>query len=200
MRANGEHNPDYPGTFVFTNDFAALQPDSPTDRRVDGLLVTEGERGTSRVVCYSPRHDLGMASMAVPDIRTVVDMWVGPDDRAGRSDTAGSRCSRTGAPRWAPRARTRMARSGPARRCPTDAAREDATQRAYAAEHGQRMLLAYAEQELGGPRVVEQDQDWLVVVPYWAAWPYETLILPLAPGRRGWRTWSPDGATRWPRS
>ncbi len=85
VRANGERNPDYPGTFVFTNDFAALQPDSPTDRHVDGLLVTEGERGTSRVVCYSPRHDLGMASMAATDIRIVVDMWADQTTELGAS-------------------------------------------------------------------------------------------------------------------
>jgi len=183
VRANGERNPDYPGTFVFTNDFAALQPDSPTDRRVDGLLVAEGERGTSRVVCYSPRHDLGMASMAVPDIRTVVDMW------ADQTTELGARY------RWVQvfeNRGTEMGASSPhphgqiwaGSALPTDAAREDMTQRAHAAQHGERMLLAYAAQELGGPRVVEQDRDWLVVVPYWAAWPYETLILPLAPAAR----------------
>ena len=183
IRANGEHNPDYAGTFVFTNDFAALQPDSPTDRSVDGLLVTEGERGTSRVVCFSPRHDLGMASMAVPDIRTVVDMWVDQTTELG------------GQYRWVQVFENRGAEMGASSphphgqiwagsALPTDAAREDATQRAYATEHGQRMLLDYAAQERDGPRVVEQDRDWLVVVPHWAAWPYETLILPFGPAAR----------------
>jgi UDPglucose--hexose-1-phosphate uridylyltransferase len=183
VRANGDRNPDYPGTFVFTNDFAALQPDSPTDRVVDGLLVAEGERGTSRVVCFSPRHDLGMASMAVPDIRTVVDMWVDQTTELGaryrwvqvfenRGVEMGASSPHPHGQIWAGSA------------LPTDAAREDATQRAHAAGHPQRLLLAYADQERGGPRVVEEHADWLVVVPYWAAWPYETLILPLAPASR----------------
>jgi UDPglucose--hexose-1-phosphate uridylyltransferase len=183
VRANGDRNPDYPGTFVFTNDFAALQPDSPTERVVDGLLVAEGERGTSRVVCFSPRHDLGMASMAVPDIRTVVDMWVDQTTELGaryrwvqvfenRGAEMGASSPHPHGQIWAGSA------------LPTDAAREDATQRAYAAGHPERLLLAYAKQERGGPRVVEEHPDWLVVVPYWAAWPYETLILPLAPASR----------------
>ncbi len=183
VRANGERNPDYPGTFVFTNDFAALQPDSPIDRRTDGLLIAEGERGTSRVVCYSPRHDLGMSSMDVVDIRAVVDMW------ADQTTELGDRY------RWVQVFENRGAEMGASSphphgqiwagsALPTDAHREDANQLAYHAEHAQRMLLAYAAQELDGPRVVEQDADWLVVVPYWAAWPYETLVLPIAPAAR----------------
>jgi UDPglucose--hexose-1-phosphate uridylyltransferase len=183
VRANGARNPDYPGTFVFTNDFAALQPDSPVDRQEDGLLVAEGERGTSRVVCFSPRHDLGMASMAVDDIRTVVDMWVDQTTDLGRDF------------RWVQVFENRgveMGASSPhphgqiwaGSAMPTDAAREDATQRAYGDRHARRLLLDYAAQEQGGPRVVEEDADWLVVVPWWAAWPYETLILPLAPASR----------------
>ncbi len=175
--------PITPGTFVFTNDFAALQPDSPTDRRVDGLLVTEGERGTSRVVCFSPRHDLGMASMAVRDIRTVVDMWVDQTTELGAQyrwvQVFENRGAEMGASSPHPHGQIWAGSA-----LPTDAAREDATQRAYAAAHGQRLLLDYAAQELNGPRVVEQDADWLVVVPHWAAWPYETLILPLAPAAR----------------
>jgi UDPglucose--hexose-1-phosphate uridylyltransferase len=183
MRANGERNPDYPGTFVFTNDFAALHPDTPTDRRVDGLLVTEGERGTSRVVCFSPRHDLGMASMAVPDIRTVVDMWADQTTELGERyqwvQVFENRGAEMGASSPHPHGQIWAGSA-----LPTDAAREDATQRAYAADHPLRLLQAYAEQERGGPRVVETSADWLVVVPHWAAWPYETLVLPLAPAAR----------------
>jgi len=183
VRANGERNPDYPGTFVFTNDFAALQPDSPTDRHVDGLLVTEGERGTSRVVCYSPRHDLGMASMAATDIRIVVDMWADQTTELGAQyrwvQVFENRGAEMGASSPHPHGQIWAGSA-----LPTDAAREDTTQRAYATAQGRRMLLAYAQQELDGPRVVEQSEDWLVVVPYWAAWPYETLILPLAPAGR----------------
>ncbi len=183
VRANGARNPDYPGTFVFTNDFAALQPISPTARHEDGLLAWEGERGTSRVVCFSPRHDLGLGSMAPADVRDVVDLWADQTTELG------------GQYRWVQvfeNRGTEMGASSPhphgqiwaGSALPTDAAREDASQRAHHTRTARSMLVAYAEQEAGGPRVVEQDEDWLVVVPFWAAWPFETLILPRQPARR----------------
>ena len=74
-RATGDRNPDYDETFVFTNDFAALQPDVGHETVDDGLLQAESEPGTCRVICYSPRHDLDLASMDTAGIRTVVDLW-----------------------------------------------------------------------------------------------------------------------------
>ena len=76
MRALGDVNPDYDATFVFTNDFAALRPDTPdAPRSSDGLLRAEGERGTCRVICFSPRHDLTLGRMEPPDDPAVVDVW-----------------------------------------------------------------------------------------------------------------------------
>lgn len=177
VRANGERNPAYQGTYVFTNDFAALQPSSPTERHEEGLLTCEGERGTSRVVCFSPRHDLGLGSMAPDDVRVVVDLW------ADQTTELGARY------RWVQVFENRGAEMGASSphphgqiwagsALPTDAAREDASQRAHLARTSRPMLVDYAAQELGGPRVVEEHSDWLVVVPFWAAWPFETLILP----------------------
>ena len=74
-RADGATNPRYDGTFVFTNDFAALRPDSPTGRLEDGHLVAEGEQGTCRVVCFSPRHDLTLGGMTAPEVGRVIDLW-----------------------------------------------------------------------------------------------------------------------------
>ena len=92
VRANGDRNPGYDGTFVFTNDFAALQPDGPEDEREDGLLRWEGERGTSRVVCFSPRHDLGLGSMETRDVRNVIDL--------GRTARPGDAERPTDCPGW----------------------------------------------------------------------------------------------------
>ncbi len=75
VRANGEANPAYRATFVFTNDFAALRPESSDARLETGLLRAEGERGTCRVICFSPRHDLTMARMAPAAVRAIVDLW-----------------------------------------------------------------------------------------------------------------------------
>src|SRR5581483_3004117 len=76
-RAGGVRNPAYTSTFVFDNDFAALKPDTATDRfEQNDLLIAEGEPGICRVICFSPRHDLTVANMEVPDLRLVVDVWV----------------------------------------------------------------------------------------------------------------------------
>ena len=84
-RANGASNPSYDSTYVFTNDFAALRPDMPTGRLEDGLLLSEGEAGTCRVVCFSPRHDLTLAQMDAGDVRTVVDLWADETTDLGRT-------------------------------------------------------------------------------------------------------------------
>ncbi|MBI3745145.1 MAG: galactose-1-phosphate uridylyltransferase, partial [Chloroflexi bacterium] len=75
VRANGESNPPYASTFIFTNDFSALRPGTPTERISDGLLLAEGEEGACHVICFSPRHDLTLARMAVADVQRVVDVW-----------------------------------------------------------------------------------------------------------------------------
>jgi UDPglucose--hexose-1-phosphate uridylyltransferase len=183
VRANGEHNPDYGGTFVFTNDFAALQPDSPTHRRADGLLTWEGERGTSRVLCFSPRHDVDLGSMELADVRRVVDLWAEQTSELGQHyrwvQVFENRGTEMGASSPHPHGQIWAGSA-----LPTDAAREDATQRDHRQRTGMRLLVDYARQEAGGPRVVESDADWLVVVPFWAAWPFETLILPREPATR----------------
>ena len=96
--------------------------------------------------------------------------------------TGGSRCSRTGARPWAPRTRIRTARSGRARRCRTRA-REDAAQRTHLAPTGRRPARDYVDHE-SGERVVAESEDWLAVVPFWAAWPFETLLIPKRPAAR----------------
>src|SRR5271170_6499849 len=77
-RAGGARNPEYQSTFVFINDFAALRPEvqpATQDESGRGLLLSESEAGTCKVVCFSPRHDLALARMTVPEITSVVDVW-----------------------------------------------------------------------------------------------------------------------------
>ena len=137
--------------------------------------------GTCRVVCFSPRHDLTLGRMATDDDPARRRRLGRADDRARRGATAGSRCSRTAARRWAPRTRTRTARSGPGTALPGEArARGRVAARATCAATGRPLLLDYVDQERGGPRVVVETDDWLVVVPFWAAWPFETLLDPAA--------------------
>ena len=182
-RANGQRNPTYDTTFVFTNDFAALQPDTPADRLEHGLLRAQGEPGTCLVICFSPRHDLSLSSMSPQEVRRVVDLW------AKESTKLGERY------RWVQIFENRgvaMGGSNPhphgqiwaGDAVPTEAEKEDAGQRRYYEANGRSLLLDYAEQEVGGPRQIELDDDWLLVVPFWAAWPFETLVIPRRPAAR----------------
>ncbi len=182
-RAGGDRNPAYDSTFVFTNDFAALRPDSPTDRFERGLIVAEGERGTCRVVCYSPRHDVTMARMPPADVRRIVDLWCDQSTELGASyrwvQVFENRGEAMGASNPHPHGQIWAGSA-----LPRDAVREDASQRPHFDATGRRLLLDYAAQESGGPRVVVENADWLVVVPFWAAWPFETLIVPKEPATR----------------
>jgi UDPglucose--hexose-1-phosphate uridylyltransferase len=183
VRASGERNPDYASTYVFTNDYPALRPDTSSDRMAEGLLRAESVQGTCRVVCFSPRHDLTLARMRPGDVRRVVDVW------AAESAALGERY------RWVQVFENRGAAMGASSphphgqiwagsALPREAAREDAAQRRHFDTTGRRLLLDYAAQEAGGPREVGGDAGWLVVVPFWAAWPFETLLVPRRPVER----------------
>ncbi|MEJ7749510.1 MAG: UDP-glucose--hexose-1-phosphate uridylyltransferase, partial [Candidatus Limnocylindrales bacterium] len=182
-RANGQTNPPYQDTFVFTNDFAALRPDVAEDRVADGLLLAESEAGTCRVLCFSPRHDLTMARMSPADVRRVVDLWAAQTTELGatyrwvqvfenRGEAMGASNPHPHGQIWAGTA------------LPVQAAREDHTQRRHFEGSGRPLLLDYVAQESGGPRVVVEDEAWLVVVPYWASWPFEVLIVAKRPVQR----------------
>jgi len=179
LRAGGVRNPDYTGTFVFTNDFPALLPDVSSQRSdPHPLLVAEGERGTCRVVCFSPRHDLTLAEMSLAEIRAVVDVWASQVTELGRSycwvqvfenkgEMMGCSNPHPHGQIWAGSA------------LPNEPAKEDRQQAAYFAAHGTPLLLDYMalEQEQGA-RIVVENAHWLAVVPFWAIWPFETLLLP----------------------
>jgi len=202
QRAQGAVNPAYEGTFAFDNDFSALvagadarrdgaHADGARDRDVDGgggggeLFRAEPVEGRCRVLCFSPRHDLTLAEMAPADIAGVVDLWVAETAAAGA------------AYRWVQVFENKGAIMGCSNPhphgqvwassvLPTDAAVEDRQQRAYARAHGgESLLLDAAARELeAGVRVVHQTPGWLAVVPFWAVWPFETLLLPRRPVAR----------------
>ncbi len=183
-RAGGAVNPPYEGTFVFDNDFAALRPDTPEwaagREGTPSLLQAERERGVCRVVCFSPRHDLTLADMAPADVRRVVDTWA-------------EQYAELGAIPWVRHVQifenrgAMMGASNPHphgqvwanERLPNEPAKELARQAAHAAATGRCLLCDYAALELReGERLVCHNDHWLAVVPFWAVWPFETLVLP----------------------
>ncbi len=182
-RVNGALNPAYDGTFVFTNDFAALRPDTSDARIETGLFRAEGTRGTCRVVCFSPRHDLALAGMTDAEIRSVVDVWAEQTTDLGRQfrwvQVFENRGEAMGASNPHPHGQIW---SGDA--LPVEAVREDASQTRYLAETGRRLLVDYAAAERRGPRLVAESPGWLTVVPFWAGWPFETMLVPEQPAAR----------------
>ena len=185
-RANGEFTPRYADTFVFTNDFAALRPETPSatwSGGQHGLFRAEDAKGTCRVVCFSPRHDVTLADMEGADVRQVVDTWAAQTAELGMRwpwvQVFENRGPAMGASNLHPHGQIWAGSI-----VPREAAREDASQRAHLARSGRRLLLDVARDELDGPRVVERSAHWLAVVPFWAVWPFETLLLPLDPVAR----------------
>jgi UDPglucose--hexose-1-phosphate uridylyltransferase len=183
-RVNGVKNPDYTGTYVFENDFAALMPDTPdAPANADPLFQSMSARGTSRVICFSPDHSKSLPLLDLPAIEGVIDTWCEQTTELGKTYPWVQVFENKGAV---------MGCSNPHPHgqiwatsfLPELPAAEDKCQRAYFAEKKRPMLLDVAEREAGSERVVVKTEHWLAIVPYWAAWPFEILLLPRFPVRR----------------
>jgi len=180
-RANGEVNPPYPHTLVFPNDFPALQREGGDEAiNESGLIVAEPERGIAKVVCFSPRHDLTLARMSVEEIEPVVKVWTEEYRALGALEEI----------RWVQIFENRgamMGASNPHPHCqiwateslPNEAVKELASQRAYLDERGGCLLCDYLALELDAKaRIVCENEGFVALTPFWAVWPFETLVLP----------------------
>ena len=182
-RAGGHKNPQYTGTYVFENDFAALKPDAPAatlDIDSAGLIRAETERGLCRVLCFDPRHDLTLATMDFPAIRRVVEMWA--DQAAELSARPDIQYVQIFENRGA-----MMGASNPhphgqiwaTQHIPNEPSLELASQLAYYTEHNRQLLTTYLALELAQRiRIVAENETWAALVPFWAVWPFELLLLP----------------------
>ncbi|MCA9838460.1 MAG: UDP-glucose--hexose-1-phosphate uridylyltransferase [Trueperaceae bacterium] len=178
-RVSGALNPVYTGTFVFPNDHEALLADTPLEftQSVE-LLELEPIRGTCRVMCFSPRHDLSLAQMDLASLRMVVDTWASQLEDLSQTYTwvqiFESKGQLVGASNPHPHGQIWASNF-----LPNEALAEDREQRAYFERKDTPLLVDYARLELAqGERIVVENEHWLVVVPYWAYWPFETLVLP----------------------
>ena len=191
-RAGGAHNPDYQQTFVFTNDYAALLLDTPAgefERRAAGahagapLLQAVSERGTSRVVCFSPRHDLTLAEMDANALAAVVDAWVAQYNELGAQPLISyvqifeNRGAMMGASNPHPHGQIWATEH-----LPLNVAREQDSQAEYFAANGRTLLADYLALELeDGARLVCTNDHFVALVPFWAVWPFETLVISRRP-------------------
>ena len=180
-RIGGHKNPNYKGTFVFDNDFAALLPDAPEGSiNKGGLLKAESESGICRVINFSPDHSLTLAQMDESSIVGVVDTWVDQYNELGaekninhvqifenKGDIMGNSNPHPHGQIWSQKT------------VPVENAKKVVQQKLHFDENGTGLLADYIKIEMEEKeRIVFENEHFLVLVPFWAVWPYEAMIVP----------------------
>lgn len=183
-RAGDAKNPEYSSTFSFVNDFSALLPDSSNEEVNDGdLLIAKGERGLCKVICFSPRHDLTLPEMELSQVEEVVDLWVKEYRELGekpfinyvqifenKGEVMGCSNPHPHGQIWAQET------------IPDEPAKELRQFKAHYEKYGRTLLADYLKLELErGERLVVENAHFAVVVPFWAFWPFETLVISKRP-------------------
>ncbi len=179
-RASGEVNPDYQHTYIFTNDFTALLLDIPVDKlNQNDLLIAQSERGICRVVCFSPNHSLTLPEMTVEAITKVVDTWTAETlALAARPEiNYATIFENKGA---------MMGCSNPhphgqiwaSELLPNEVEHEKVQQEQYFQKKGSCLLCDYLNLEIQqGERIICENEGFIALVPFWATWPFETLLV-----------------------
>ena len=183
-RVGGVVNPAYDGVWVFDNDFPALlSPNGEASPPADSILVTEPETGVCRVICYTPDHSKTMASMTRAEINSVVEVWTSQwQELSARPDLASvtifeNRGTMMGASNPHPHGQIWATSS-----VPNELAIEVERQAAWFDKNSSPLLIDYLERELAeGTRILCANSHFVALVPFWAAWPFETLVLPRRP-------------------
>ncbi|XP_023327661.1 galactose-1-phosphate uridylyltransferase [Eurytemora carolleeae] len=178
-RPNGDVNPQYTSTFIFNNDFPALLEEVPEPPPSDNpLFRSAAAKGTCKVMCFSPKSNVTIPIMSIEEMRQVINTWVEELQELGKKF------------KWVQIFENKgeaMGCSNPHPHCqiwassflPNEAAAKDRNMMNYKITMGTNLLLDYAKQEEEkNERIVVSNNDWLALVPYWAVWPYETMIIP----------------------
>ena len=179
-RASGDINPMYSGTYAFTNDYSALLEDVPEgDYIQDEILRAKAQKGICKVICFSPRHDLTIPEMENEDIRKVIDLWVKEYEELGRKDFINyvqifeNKGQIMGCSNPHPHGQIWSQSI-----VPQEPARKTEYQRAYFEKHGRSLLAGYLDIEYKeNSRLVTENDHFVVLVPFWAVWPFETMII-----------------------
>jgi UDPglucose--hexose-1-phosphate uridylyltransferase len=184
VRAGGAQTPDYQDVFVFDNDFAALLPEKPKEVKSSGqdspFFYARPERGLARVVCFSPRHDLTMAQMTTAEIRKVVDAWVHEYASLGAKKFINyvqifeNKGAIMGCSNPHPHGQIWAQES-----IPDEPLKKQNAQLKYWKKHKMSLLNDYLQAELAKKeRILFQNDDFVGLVPFWATWPFEAMIVP----------------------
>lgn len=184
-RTSGDVNPSYQGSFVFDNDFSALKQEAPeVVNPVNPLFQTEVVRGVSRVICFSPDHSKTLPELPIKSIRNVIDTWDEQIESLGKQyvwvQVFENKGEAMGCSQPHPHGQIWASSF-----LPNEIERKDHHLKAYYHKYGRNLLLEYvAAEQKERDRIVVETEHWLAVVPYWAAWPFETMLLPKAHIRR----------------
>lgn len=180
-RAGGETNPDYKGVHSFENDYPALLREEPEQSNLeDGLLKAESETGICKVVCFSPDHSLTLPLMKVEDITKVVGLWKKEYNELGA--TAGinyvqifeNKGAMMGCSNPHPHGQIWSQKS-----IPTEVLKKSKHFKDYWQKNKRSLLGDYLEQELElDERILAKNEHFVALIPYWAVWPYEAMIVP----------------------
>ena len=180
VRINGDKNPNYSGVHVFDNDFAALQTSVDLELWNDGLLQATGESGICRVVCFSPDHSKTMAQLSVEEISNVVGVWMdqyvmlSQDKDIHYVQIFENKGEMMGCSNPHPHGQIWSQSS-----VPNEAFKIDQQQLNFFRSKGKSLLLQYVEEEIQHKdRLVYENDHFVIVVPFWAVWPYQTMIVP----------------------
>jgi UDPglucose--hexose-1-phosphate uridylyltransferase len=183
-RAGGKINPAYTDTFIFTNDFSSLLDDTPYGSiNESDLLVAEAEQGICRVICFSPRHDLTVPLMNIESVRRVIEVWIKEYHDLGKLDFINSvqifenKGSMMGCSNPHPHCQIWAQRS-----LPVELTKEQTRLTAYYHQHGSTLLSDYIALEVKADiRIVCSNNSFVALVPYWATWPFETIVISRRP-------------------
>jgi UDPglucose--hexose-1-phosphate uridylyltransferase len=179
-RVNGEENPKYDDVFVFINDFAALQTTSPKFAVNEGLFKAESEQGICKVVCFSPDHSKSLADMSVENINKVVKAWQNQYTELGSNNMVNyvqifeNKGAVMGCSNPHPHGQIWSQST-----LPNEVDKKDQRLKAYFSKNNSNLLGDYLKQELeANERIIYQNDAFIVLTPFWAVWPFETMIVP----------------------
>ena len=179
-RISGVKNEDYKNTTVFKNDFGALLEDTPAFNYNNGLLQAEAEKGICKVICFSPNHSLTIPDMDIPSLVKVVDTWQKEYNELGSNPTINyiqifeNKGDIMGCSNPHPHGQIWAQNS-----IPTEIVKKTKTQKAFFEKEGKSLLQKYVEQELvEDKRIISENESFVTLVPFWAVWPYEAMIIP----------------------